>query len=213
MHAFLTGLRPYLEAAYFVASIGLVIGLFVTRQQLLAFRTDSRVRNERLAKEKAIDAASRYLGDFVSKASSDWSERSTKNISYRRDKLGNFSIGSLTKERASAVAKQTSASTTALPVLNELETIASFFTTGVADEKTGFSIIGRSFCATVHNYYDLIALLRGDEAAQPYWSNIVELYRLWSPRLARAELGATAESIARHISGLPEDRSIAPVGC
>lgn len=208
----LTGMRPYLEAAYFAAGIALVVGLFVTRAQLLAFRTETRLRNERLAKEKAIDAASRYLHDFVEKASLDWVDREQEKAKYYSNEIGDFSLSSLTKERRLVAAKNMLDSKTYLPVLNELEAIASFFVTGVADEKTGFTIIGRSFCASVHNYYDLIAILRGDDRAQPYWHNIVELYLLWAPRLARAELGATAESIARNISGLPADRSIPTLG-
>jgi len=67
--------------------------------------------------------------------------------------------------------------------LNQLESIAASFTSGVADERTGFRIIGRTYCFNVESYYDLISV-----SPHTYWQSAIDLYFLWRPRLSKAEL-------------------------
>ena len=98
--------------------------------------------------------------------------------------------------------------------MNELEAISAAFISGVADEMTGFKIIGRSFCGAVQSDYDLIALSRSrTKEAQGYWSNTVHLYQMWSPRLKEAELRQAKERLDATIAAVAAQTSgIAPIG-
>lgn len=207
----LTNFRPYLEALYFASGVVLTVGLLVAWAQLAAFRRDAVVRNERLAKEKAVEACSRYLTTYVGLSKVFFKDRTCAKLPSYNGEIGDFSSRSLSpRQTADAAARGMCES--CLPALNELELISSTFITGVADERTGFQIIGRSFCATVRHMYDIIAILRGEDRAQPYWFNIVALYNLWEPRLATGELESQAEELHRKINALPRDRTIKPVG-
>ena len=206
-------IRPYLEILSYAATAALVIGLFVTRAQLTAFHADARTRNERIAKEKAIEASARYLTEFVRIANIDFEKCKELNIERYRGKVGDFSVRSLDPRTIAGLRKTAMARTTSVAVLNELEIISSYFISGVADEQIGFRIIGRSFCASVKSDYPTITLLRGDSVAQPYWHNIVLLNSLWASRLEREELGTSAELISQKLAGLPTDRPISPLGC
>jgi hypothetical protein len=98
-----------------------------------------------------------------------------------------------------------------LPAQNEIEAIAAFFTTGVADEKLGFGVIGRTYCRTVELNYDLISLFR-DEKPVSYWKNTVELYLIWRPRLSKAEMSSLKDSLQSKIAALGPDNAISPIG-
>ncbi len=213
MLSLITTLRPYLEALSFTATIILVVGLIVARFQLTAFLDDARIRNERLSKEKAIEAATRYLSEYIKLSNIEYFKSLELKLPGFDGKVGDFSAASLPNSLRRKMIEASAIIKTDISALNELEIISSYFISRVADEKTGFRIIGRSYCATVRSNYHIISILRGDDTAQPYWYNIVALYQLWAPRLTREELESTANSLVRRLAELPTDRSVAPLGC
>jgi hypothetical protein len=95
--------------------------------------------------------------------------------------------------------------------MNELQSIACVFTTGVADERVGFSIIGRTFCGTVEDMYDVLSMARMDGNAFPYYQSIIDLYQVWSPRLTKAELETMRNDMTKRISAI-QDTGIPPIG-
>lgn len=213
MSNIIVAVRPYLEIGSFAATTILVIGIMIGWRQLTAFNKDSRARNERLAREKAIDASTRYLSRYVDLCNTEFGKREETGFSPHRGEVGDFLASSLDIKVAGRAAAHMEKTSWSLAHLNELEAISSYFVSGVADEETGFGIIGRSFCHTVRDYYVVISLLRGDDQVQPYWHNIVQLYRLWAPRLTRREFNATANNLAEQIARLPVERRLKPVGC
>ena len=60
-------IRPWLEAAYFAGGIVVAVAVVYGLQQIKLLKKDIRIRNERAAKEKAVEYSGRYLKDFVSK--------------------------------------------------------------------------------------------------------------------------------------------------
>ncbi|WP_369719564.1 hypothetical protein AB8Z38_19930 [Bradyrhizobium sp. LLZ17] len=204
-----SAVRAYLEAGYFLAGILVTFGLFLAYRQLSLLRLDINLRNERAAKEKAITACERYLKSYVRKAGALYDARKNSNLPEYDGLIGNFTRASIpTIFLASATQKLLLE--TALPALNELESIAASFRTGVADEWTGFEIIGRTFCSTVEHHYDLIACCR-EKQPHSYWSGIVGLYGIWSPRLTKAEMKFERDHLDQRISSL-KDSGITPVG-
>jgi hypothetical protein len=198
MPEILKDIRPYLELAYFAAGIILAFGLWFAYRQLKLIQEDMLIRSRRAASEKALEATLRYFEQYVPKSGALFKARNDKNIPPYKGSIGDFSFESLTEEQKTVIAKQATL-VEGLPTLNELEFISAFFVSGVADEETGFRIIGRTFCSTVETHYGLIALFRRHKA-QAYWSNIVDLYHLWRPRLTIAELQMASKELEQKMN-------------
>lgn len=70
-----------------------------------------------------------------------------------------------------------------IPLLNDLQVIASAFVSGVADEEIGFACIGRTFCDDFISIGDIVYktyIYKPDN----YYSNIEKLYDTWKYRVA-----------------------------
>jgi len=204
-------IRPWLELLYFASSIILAISVVYGLKQITLLKKDIRLRNERAAKEKAIEYGRRYLRNYVDLHAVFVSAYEGASLEPYAGPIGDFTSGSVPRD---GMATKRYMLQSWLPAMNELEALSAAFTTGVADEETGFRIFGRSFCGAVENSYDLIAISRSADAlAQGYWSNIVELYRLWSPRLEEAQLRRTKESLEARIAGIAaQGTRIRPIG-
>jgi hypothetical protein len=207
---FISIVRPYVEVAYFAAGILLAFGLIFTFHQITLIKKDINLRNERASKEHAIDACTRYFQDFVPKVDAYSGDLRKAKLPRYKEAIGDFSSASISKDFRPFTIKRMNFVSVHL-CLNELEVISACFTTGVADEKTGFLIIGRTFCVTVETYYDVIAACR-DQNAHPYWHNITRLYQIWRPRLTKAEMKHTLQELENKIHSLGTDSTIDAIG-
>ena len=209
-----TQIRSGLELLYFVAGVVVAIGVIYGLKQIALLKKDIRLRNERAAKEKAIEYGRKYLRDYVDLQRAFFVTCQEAKLAHYSGPVGDFTSGSiLGNARITALSTRRYVLPSWLPAMNELEALSASFISGVADEGTGFKIFGRSFCKTVESNYDLVALSRSnDSGAQEYWQNIVELYRLWSPRLEAAELRRNKDSIEAKIAALAQDARITPIG-
>ena len=201
-------IRNGLEIAYFLSGIGVAVAAILGLQQLRIMKLDMRTRNERAAKEKAVEFADRYMSIYVPLSSKVYDERKAANLPSYGGPIGDFTAADLLNLDQKIVRARFALGW--LPALNALESIASAFVTGVADEQTGFSIMGRSFCATVAIQYDIICVCRDDDACR-HWESIVSLYCLWSSRLTKAELEAHRARLDEKIAATVS-RQISPIG-
>ncbi|WP_369349752.1 hypothetical protein [Stenotrophomonas sp. JAG2] len=204
---FIVHARPYLEAVYFLASIGLLIGVVLSLRQLRLMKTDIDSRNIREARAAALHALDAYAAKFVPLSGSYFDEwKSIEGLTPYVGPIGNFSKESIPQDhRKNSVARF--ALTKWLVALNQLESMSANFTSGVADEALGFKYIGRSFCFWVERNYDVIAGSRS-EAAMPHWQSIVELYLLWRPRLTTAELEAKKDELVARLRDLTVEQAV-----
>jgi hypothetical protein len=208
-------LRPWIELLYFVSGIAVAIGVVYGLKQIRLLKKDIRLRNERAAKEKAIEYGRRYLRDYVQLNGAFFDDCQSGKLESYFGPIGDFTSGSvLRSEEAGLMANKRYALPSWLPAMNELEAISAAFTSGVADEATGFNIVGRTFCKSVEHSYDLIALSRHKaNDAHGYWSNIVQLYKMWSPRLEEAELRQAKEHLDSRIATVSaRGTRIPPIG-
>jgi hypothetical protein len=182
----LSNVRSALEIFYFIGGIVVAVASVVALQQLSILKKDIRTRNERAAKEKAIEYCTRYLTTYV-RLDAEWMQkRSDAKLPNYEGPMGDFGKESIPL-KCRATARARFAALAWLPAINELAAISAPFVHGVADEQVGFSIIGRTFCAAVELDYDIIALGHSEEV-HPHYESIVGLYRVWKPRLTSAEL-------------------------
>jgi hypothetical protein len=207
-------IRSWLELLYDVSGIVVAMAVVYGLKQIALVKKDIRLKNERAAKEKAIEYGRRYLRDFVDLLGAHYSACTEAKLGDYSGPIGNFTSGSVLGNAKVAVRSTKRYMVRSwLPAINELEALSAAFIAGVADEETGFRIFGRSFCRAVENNYDIIALSRtDDETAQEYWFNIVKLYRLWSPRLEEAELRLAKDSLEARISAVAQGARIPPIG-
>jgi hypothetical protein len=207
--------RPWLELLYFVAGIIVAPALIYGLQQVTLLKRDIRIRTERSSKEKAIEFASRYLNTYTQLDGRFSNTCRTAQLQSYDGEIGDFTSASIYKnKRQLLLTTKRYELESWLPAMNELETIAAAFTTGVADEQTGFRIIGRSFCISVKSEYDLIALSRQKViTSNDYWRNIVELYKIWSPRLRGSDLRDLRDNLdARIAASATRGGTIKPIG-
>jgi hypothetical protein len=205
-------LRTYLELLYFASGIVVAVAVALGLQQIRLLKKDMRIRNERAAKERAIEYGRLYLTAFISSANKAYAALEKANLSTHDEPVGDFSASpTRTPQQLERTAKRL-VNPFLLDALNHLESIAASFVTGVADESTGFKICGRSFCGSVESYYDVIAACRNKKNAVAYWNNIVALYGMWSPRLSQAELRKEKERLEAKLAATAPSSEVPPIG-
>ena len=204
-----------MELCYFISGIVVAIAVVYGLKQIALLKKDIHLRNDRAAKEKAIEYGRRYLRDYVDLSRPFEQEFQGASLGPYFGPIGDFTSESIHQHPdASAMARKRYALPSWLPAMNELEAISASFTTGVADEATGFKIFGRSFCKSVELNYDLISLSRDrGQSAQGYWANIVKLYKMWAPRLEEVELRQAKEHLDSRIATVSaQSAPLPPIG-
>ncbi|MBK9927109.1 MAG: hypothetical protein IPP66_17715 [Anaerolineales bacterium] len=201
--------REWVELFNLLSGVIVCVAAIYGLQQIRIMKKDMQTRNERAAKEKAIEYASRYLSQYIALANVMFHERTQKGIPGYDGPTGDFTRNSIEPKYLPDTAKRLNMDSV-LPALNELQSISCAFVTGVADEKLGFSIIGRTYCSTVASKYDVLSWLRSSNV-YPHYQSIVDLYKIWSPRLTKAELESARENMDKQILAIP-DKEIPPIG-
>jgi hypothetical protein len=194
---FMDLVRQYLELAYFASGIVIAFASIIGLRQLRLLKADIITRNVRAAREKAIEASSRYLTETVTASNKVYFAFKTKKLptNYEGD-IGDFSLQSLPTAWHDEAGSARLATDGILDELNSLEIVAAMFTSGVADSETGVKIIGRSFCGAVESRYDLISYCRHRENTDyDYCGSIVSLYKVWSSKFSSEELAKARKDI------------------
>lgn len=222
MLQFISDIRPYIEALYFIAGVilsaTLIFGYKQIRlvkdqldnanNQLDLMKRDYQVRVEREAKGKAIQACADF--ETVLKLhitfTRDYLKRDMKSYD---GPVGDFTPDSLDYEQKQMAKKKASLSSFAF-LCNKLEFIASYFVHGIADERSGCDIFGRAYCGTVSALYDVISITR-EHKVYPKFNNIVRLYVIWSKRLSKEELKETYDAVRMQMESI-EDIEIDVLG-
>jgi hypothetical protein len=184
-----------LESLAQISSVVLVGGVFFAWRNFRTISLDSKLRVDRAAKEKSIEASEKYLDEHVKMFDEIYTAVGKEVYAPYAGKIGDFSPGSLGSGGLKAVEKKFQIHGIHR-MFNTLELVAAYFVTGVADEKVGFKIIGRSFCANVERDYDFISACRV-YPGHPFWYNVVCLYHIWRPRLKDTEIESTLEELER----------------
>ncbi len=211
MEQFFAEVRPWAELAYFTSAAVLAVVSIIGLLQISLLKKDIRLRNDRAAKEKAIEYSHRYLTVFIPLYNTYLADRDKKGFTPYGGAVGDFSPESLRgADRMIARKKGLALAESCLPALNELQSIASAFMVGVADERVGFDIIGRTYCHSVRDSYDILAGVRWDKTC-PYFQSIVGLYQVWASRMSKAELSALTKDLASQIRNIP-DAEVPPIG-
>ena len=80
--------RALLEALFHLSGVLLAVAAVLGLQQIRLLKKDIRIRNERGAKEKAIEFSSRYLNNYVELDGSSRNTRALRNRFSRTRRVG-----------------------------------------------------------------------------------------------------------------------------
>ncbi len=191
-------IRQWIELIYFISGAMLAGAALYGLQQIRIMKRDMQVRSERAAAEKAIEYITRYVSLYIPLDNKFYDECVVKKLDSYDGPVSDFKFESLPPHYLNRARERFALYSFWLPPLNELNTIAAAFAFGVADEKIGFSAIGRSFCAAIAWKYDVICCARRDKVC-PHFEGIVTLYRLWAPRISKDELTALRQEVDRKL--------------
>ena len=210
--ALLEKIKPWLEAAYFLhGPILVLITLFglqqlkLTRDEMKLTKEDMVIRNDRAAKEKALEYAAHYADTIIPLSGTAISLINEQNLTWKRDTVSDFTPGSVLPENLAnvhVIHKNRETSQCIYSVLNELQALSAAFYTGVADEEVGFDIMGPAFCGNVSTYYPYICVHRAEKAT-PLWKFIVELDCIWRNRMKMMKLDLDEEDIRQQKTSVP----------
>lgn len=206
MSNFIVTTRPFLEWASFASAIVLVAIALYGLKQIKLLKIDLLSRSERSAKEKAIEASNMYFNEFIPTYNKFFKEMLAKGMKSYDGPIGDFKAEEFEaagKEQAKIDGYKRITLFIWAESINRLESIAAYFVTGVADEETGFKVIGRTFVDTIRTNYDILTLLQNQAGkGKNYYSNIIELYRVWAPRFSERELELAKNSIDAQLKNL-----------
>ena len=91
-----------------------------------------------------------------------------------------------------------------------MESFATYFTKGVADEEIVFSSVGRSYCFTVENYFFEISDCRNLKEQQSF-QNLIDQYKMWKDRLNKIQLTKEQQELRAKLDEINETK-IDPIG-
>jgi hypothetical protein len=196
MEEFLYHAKPYLEALQLLSGILVGVAALFALKQISLMKLDMLTRSDRSAKEKAIEAADKYINsnEHYAQTMVDLDEAIA---SAYKGPVGDFSLESIPPEFRE-MANRRADSGKFDHALDVMDGIAAMFVSGVADEKMGFTVIGGAYCADVARLYDLIALYKTRYTYGPL-TNVIELYNVWSARLTEADLVKATQNLDRQI--------------
>jgi hypothetical protein len=205
MSEFILNARPYLECASFVGTIALSFIALYGLKQIQLLKIDMLNRSERSAKEKAIEAAENFWAEFTVSYFAFQQEIFKRGLKVYDGKVGDFKRTEFPDwpNCPQEILKRWELATLWLVSSNRFEAIAATFVTGVADEQTGFEVIGLDFVEMVQNDYDMYTLtqkMAGGE--KQYFPNTIKLFKAWSPRFTQKELELQKHSLEEKIKNL-----------
>ncbi|MFL6273609.1 MAG: hypothetical protein ACJ74G_00245 [Blastocatellia bacterium] len=200
MEHLINTIKPFLEALSYLSGVVVAIAALFALRQIRLMKFDMIARSERSAKEKAIEVAFRFtkLHRLFEQRIPLFPE---KVPGFYVGLIGDFTSDSIPHEWKSMAEARFSSMVMDYP-LDVLDGIAATCLTGVADERTAFTIFGGAYCATVAGQYDLICMAMSSVSFSPF-SNIVELYQIWSARLSRSDLEKARKNLEEQISRIP----------
>jgi len=210
MDHIISALSPYsslLETLSFIATITLTVASFKALQQLKIAKNALETQSRRESRKISADYVYIYLDRIRAKEydfkindeqlnllkSYRYSQDSEDGLDVKRILRVNPKLKLGTKrQRAAYLDKLDDAYDPIANILNELEAFCAAATSGVLDETTLYRAVGQSFVNLIKDLYadQLVHYL---SAHQNLYTNITELYDLWSLRLEVKQLERVEE--------------------
>jgi hypothetical protein len=207
--------KSILENIYFLSGVILIITLVIGIIQISMAKKTIKINSNRAAASLAANQIQNYCTKIIELQNRLFFEETKTKVPIIKINVGEFNQSYLKEKLGEPtyfnnIKKRIPVALYVLDVLNAMESFAIYFTKGVADEEIAYSSIGRTYCNTVEKLYFDIASCLEDENNK-YFSNIRELYKLWSNRLKGEKLSNEKEQLLKELDKLKVEK-IKPIG-
>ncbi|MFJ7646907.1 hypothetical protein ACIQ1H_05130 [Lysinibacillus sp. NPDC097279] len=197
--------KEILLILYYIASIGLVVGVFIGIKQLKVMKRDVETKNKRAAVDKSIEFLNWFATEFIPENSEKEKKLDKDKIIIMKNKeFQDFNINELAFLSRFKPEKITSSvkekyRCEIVTLTNQLEFFSAAMNTGLADEQMAFNPLASTFCKFVEDNYDLYCYMRnGNE--ETLFNNTIDLYLMWKSRLNTIELVRKKVEIEEQLS-------------
>ncbi len=182
-----------IEISANIAQIVLVIGLYVAWKQLFTAINDIDIRSKREAGTLAIKEAERFAEEIIPL----YTELNKKIGGFQptSQRLDRFVFSEIEpvnvqkyKNSIERLVKAPEVYERLVTLTNRIDSIAIYFTKGIADEAIVFESIGHVYCEIIEELYSFYCHYRKNtEEILPY-ENTLLLYRIWKVKLENVSL-------------------------
>ena len=177
--SFIESLKYYAELGYFIAGIALAIAAWYGLKQISISKADIEERKKRAAMEKAMEYYELYESKFtplIDEFDKECAEKGLDIGGYKQlEQFDESGIPPGFTQRRSIILSWFQA-------FNVLETIATAFIIGLADENVGYSLFGPSFVRQVYRIHDIIVRNRKFQEFPRWMEMTIKLYNKWAPK-------------------------------
>jgi hypothetical protein len=215
--------RAILELLYFLSSVGLLIVAYWALDQLTIAKTDiaTRVRRE-AAKETALQL-NHWATEIIPTMDNMWRARRATNFPHFPCSMERFDLEEMAEKLPLAVNHNNAvdafkdpihaeARTLIVKSANMVEASAMYFMTGVADEQIAFMSLSPTFCDFVEGTAFYYCGTRNKDQLNR-WEYTIGLYRKWSQRRAKHDLGARHRTLSEELDKASNDAApVPPIG-
>lgn len=190
-------IKDYLEISYFIASIFMTFIAIIGLKEIDLIR---KVASDQ-AKRDAVKLSAEIYKYYVD-TTTPLKNTLAKSLRDKEIKLDDFFVIGGTREEPT-ISKKTGTTEEFISKFikskclhdfiawkNSIGVFASYFTSGIADEKTAYNMIGKEYLKTMEKYMPLLLVLEVDNEKYPdetfeegdYHSAALKLYHTWSSR-------------------------------
>jgi hypothetical protein len=203
-----TVFKEVLEIIYYLASVGLLIGVLIALKQLKLMKKDFQTTNHRASIEKSMEYLNLFATEFIPKAGSTISSIRNKNVQFYKGPINkefrfdnNCSLASKYIKSNLDAAYECDA----VSILNRFEYFSAAFVSGLANEELAFNPLAKLYCNYIEDLYIVLCSLRKDEDGYAF-DYTVELYNIWKSRLEKNALEKKRSKLDDEMSKIQEKR-------
>jgi hypothetical protein len=198
-----------------VLGLGAIYQLVLARRSLQLAQDDIQTRLQREAKQHAADLCRRFAEQTIPQYGRLETALAGTKTPLQAWPLVDYSFSPTSIPDADGanvwIRSAEGSGELLIKMLNELESVAMYFVSGIADERLAFPSLSRMYCAGVERLAPILISLRTNTVGSGQFPNVVALYELWNERIRlhtamaeRAELDRRAANIS--------SREIVPFG-
>ncbi|WP_431808788.1 DUF4760 domain-containing protein [Lysinibacillus sphaericus] len=205
--------KEILLILYYIASIGLLIGVIAAYKQLkLAYeqlklmKSDIETKNTRASIGKSIDYLNWFATDFIPEIDKYETRLNGKKIiTYplieKRTFLFNEEVQETSTVNESINNKYESGISN---LINQLEFFSAAMMSGLADEELAFNPLAEIFCGFIEFNYDIYCDSR--RKRDTVFTHTIQLYEMWKERLESIDLQKQKQKIEEKMSTFDNKR-------
>ena len=188
---FLIENKDYIEVIYFLSGPLLLIGLLITLWQIILFKKDSYIRYQRESLKETLAIFDRKIALVESLKVKLWKAEEDESVpDLDKSYVENFEIVESEDSEAwiDAINNSEMVYNYSIDLLNELDTLAQFIVSGLANAEFAYKNNASYFIQVVNDFEHYIGLHTINEESKDAYQSVIELYQRWYARKKKEKL-------------------------